>query len=40
MTPLSLPPTSRFGKANIHAAKRQTVLVKLSDFFQRYLGLD
>jgi type I restriction enzyme R subunit len=34
-----LPPTSRFGKANVHAAKKQTVLVRLGDFFERYLGL-
>jgi type I restriction enzyme R subunit len=34
-----IPPTSRFGKANIHAAKKQTVLARLGDFFDRYLGL-
>jgi type I restriction enzyme R subunit len=34
-----IPPTSRFGKANAHGAKKQTVLEKLGGFFERYLGL-
>ena len=34
-----IPPTSRFGKASVHAAKKQSVLEKLGGFFERYLGL-
>jgi len=34
-----IPPTSRFGKANVHAAKKQAVLDKLGGFFERYFGL-
>jgi len=34
-----IPPTSRFGKANVHAAKKQTVLEKFGRFYERYLGL-
>jgi type I restriction enzyme R subunit len=34
-----IPPTPRFGKANVHAAKKQTVLEKLGGFFERYVGL-
>lgn len=34
-----LPPVSRFAKNNNHAAKKQTVLDKLSAFFERYFGL-
>lgn len=34
-----LPPVSRFSKNNSHAAKKQTVLDKLSAFFERYFGL-
>lgn len=34
-----LPPVSRFGQANAHAAKKQAVLEKLGGFFERYLGL-
>ncbi len=34
-----LPPVSRFGQAGGHAAKKGTVLAKLGDFFDRFLGL-
>ncbi|WP_290903050.1 type I restriction endonuclease subunit R [Aquabacterium sp.] len=34
-----LPPVSRFSKQNGHAAKKQTVLARLSAFFERYFGL-
>jgi type I restriction enzyme R subunit len=34
-----LPPVSRFSKNSNHAAKKQTVLDKLTAFFERYLGL-
>ncbi|MGE5315992.1 MAG: type I restriction endonuclease subunit R [Acidobacteriota bacterium] len=34
-----LPAVSRFNKANIHAVKKQTVLDKLSAFFERFFGL-
>jgi len=34
-----LPPVSRFAKNNSHAAKKQTVLDKLADFFERHFGL-
>jgi type I restriction enzyme R subunit len=34
-----LPPASRFAGDNMHGAKKQTVLGKLSIFFDRYLGL-
>jgi len=34
-----LPPISRFSKNNIHSVKKQTVLDKLTAFFERYLGL-
>ena len=34
-----LPPVSRFSKNNGHAEKKQTVLGKLSAFFERYFGL-
>ena len=34
-----LPPASRFSKGNDHAAKKQRVLGKLVDFFERYVGL-
>jgi len=34
-----IPPTSRFGKASVHAAKKQTVLEKFGRFYERYLGL-
>ncbi len=34
-----LPPVSRFTKNNSHALKKQTVLDKLSAFFERYFGL-
>jgi type I restriction enzyme R subunit len=34
-----LPPVSRFSKNNNHAIKKQTVLDKLSAFFERYFGL-
>lgn len=34
-----LPPVSRFSKNNGHAAKKQTVLDKLTAFFERYFGL-
>lgn len=34
-----LPPVSRFNKDNRHALKKQTVLDKLSAFFERYFGL-
>ena len=34
-----LPPVSRFSLAGGHAAKKQTVLQKLGDFFDRFFGL-
>ena len=34
-----LPPASRFSKDNDHAAKKQRVLGKLVEFFERYAGL-
>ena len=34
-----LPPVSRFAKNNGHAAKKQTVLDKLTAYFERYFGL-
>jgi type I restriction enzyme R subunit len=34
-----LPPVSRFSKANNHSAKKQTVLEKLSVYFERFFGL-
>lgn len=34
-----LPPVSKFSKANNHATKKQTVLSKLGEFFERYAGL-
>ena len=34
-----LPPVSRFSKTSGHAIKKQTVLDKLSAFFERYFGL-
>ena len=34
-----LPPVSRFSKNNGHSAKKQTVLDKLGEFFERYFGL-
>ena len=34
-----LPPVSRFGQDGGHAAKKQTVLTKLSDFFDRFFSL-
>jgi len=34
-----LPPVSRFAKNNNHAAKKQTVLEKLTTLFERYFGL-
>ncbi|MFJ4290244.1 type I restriction endonuclease subunit R [Cupriavidus sp. NPDC089707] len=34
-----LPPVSRFSKNNGHATKKQTVLDKLTAFFERYFGL-
>ena len=34
-----LPPVSRFAKGNNHALKKQTVLEKLTAFFERYFGL-
>jgi replicative DNA helicase len=34
-----LPPASRFSKKNNHADKKQRVLGKLVDFFERYAGL-
>jgi len=34
-----LPPVSRFSQGNGHAAKKQTVLGKLTVFFERYFGL-
>ena len=34
-----LPPVSRFNKNNSHAVKKQTVLDKLSTFFERFFGL-
>jgi type I restriction enzyme R subunit len=34
-----LPPVSRFAQNNGHAAKKQTVLDRLSAFFERYFGL-
>ncbi len=34
-----LPPVSRFSKNNGHAVKKQTVLDKLSAFFERFFGL-
>ena len=34
-----LPPVSRFSKGGGHAIKKQTVLEKLANFFDRYFGL-
>ena len=34
-----LPPASRFSKDNNHSAKKQRVLGKLVEFFERYVGL-
>jgi type I restriction enzyme R subunit len=34
-----LPPASRFSKGNDHGAKKQRVLGRLIDFFERYAGL-
>ena len=34
-----LPPVSRFGQDGGHATKKQTVLTKLGDFFDRFFGL-
>ena len=34
-----LPPVSRFARNNGHSAKKQTVLDKLTAFFERYFGL-
>lgn len=34
-----LPPASRFSQADNHAARKQRVLGKLVDFFERYHGL-
>jgi type I restriction enzyme R subunit len=34
-----LPPVSRFEQAGGHAAKKRTVLAKLSEYFDRFLGL-
>ncbi len=34
-----LPPVSRFGKNGGHAEKKQIVLGKLTDFFNRFTGL-
>ena len=34
-----LPPASRFSKDNNHAAKKQRVVGKLIEFFERYAGL-
>lgn len=34
-----LPPVSRFSKDNNHSAKKQTVLEKLSVYFERFFGL-
>lgn len=34
-----LPPVSRFSPAGEHAARKQTVIGKLSDFFERFFGL-
>ncbi|PIY07138.1 MAG: DEAD/DEAH box helicase [Gallionellales bacterium CG_4_10_14_3_um_filter_54_96] len=34
-----LPPVSRFSKNNGHSVKKQTVLDKLGEFFERYFGL-
>ncbi len=34
-----LPPASRFSKDNDHSAKKQRVLGKLVEFFERYVGL-
>ena len=34
-----LPPASRFSRGNDHAVKKQRVLGKLVEFFERYAGL-
>ena len=34
-----LPPVSRFSKTNDHATKKQVVLDRLGEFFERYFGL-
>jgi type I restriction enzyme R subunit len=34
-----LPPVSRFSRHNAHAAKKQTVLDRLTAFFERFMGL-
>jgi len=34
-----LPPVSRFSPSGEHAAKKQTVIKKLGDFFERFFGL-
>lgn len=35
-----LPPVSRFAPDGAHAAKKATVVQKLTDFLERFLGLD
>lgn len=35
-----LPPVSRFSKNNNHSIKKQTVLEKLSAYFERFFGLN
>jgi type I restriction enzyme R subunit len=34
-----LPPMSRFSPTGAHAAKKQTVIEKLGDYFERFFGL-
>jgi len=34
-----LPPVSRFGQDGGHATKKQSVLAKLGEFFDRFFGL-
>jgi type I restriction enzyme R subunit len=34
-----LPPVSRFSASGAHAAKKQTVIKKLSEFFERFFAL-
>ena len=34
-----LPPVSRFSPSGEHAARKQTVITKLGDFFERFFGL-
>ena len=36
---LVLPPLSRFAPSGAHAAKKQTVVGKLIDFFEWFFGL-